>query len=41
MREAANALSGLGTGLYVERMVAGGIAELIVGVTHDPILGRS
>ena len=39
VRDAANALSGLGTGLYVERMVAGGIAELIVGVTRDPIFG--
>ncbi len=39
VRDAANALSGLGTGLYVERMVTGGIAELIVGVTRDPIFG--
>jgi hypothetical protein len=39
VREAADALSGLGTGLYVERMVAGGVAELIVGVTRDPIFG--
>ena len=33
------ALSGLGTGLYVERMVTGGVAELIVGITSDPIFG--
>src|SRR5690606_37723307 len=29
----------LGSGLYVERMVAGGVAELIVGVTRDPLFG--
>ena len=34
-----NALAGLGTGLYVERMVHGGVAELIVGITRDPIFG--
>ena len=39
VRDAANALAGLGSSLYVERMVAGGIAELIVGVTRDPIFG--
>ena len=39
VRDAAAALSGLGTGLYVERMVTGGVAELIVGVTSDPIFG--
>ena len=42
MRQCAtrpHALSGLGTGLYVERMVHGGVAELIVGVTRDPIFG--
>jgi acyl-CoA synthetase (NDP forming) len=36
---AASRLIGLGTGLYVERMVQGGIAELIVGVTQDPLFG--
>ena len=39
VREAATALSAIGTGLYVERMVDGGIAELIVGITHDPLFG--
>ena len=29
----------LGTGLYVERMVTGGVAELIVGITRDPLFG--
>ncbi len=29
----------LGTGLYVERMVEGGVAELIVGITRDPLFG--
>jgi succinyl-CoA synthetase beta subunit len=36
---AAEAMAGLGTGLYVERMVSGGIAELIVGITRDPLFG--
>jgi acyl-CoA synthetase (NDP forming) len=36
---AAQAMAGLGTGLYVERMVTGGIGELIVGITHDPLFG--
>jgi acyl-CoA synthetase (NDP forming) len=36
---AAENLAALGTGLYVERMVSGGVAELIVGVTRDPIFG--
>ncbi|WP_187968331.1 acetate--CoA ligase family protein [Aquibium microcysteis] len=39
VRAAAEAIAGLGTGLYVERMVAGGVAELIVGVTRDPLFG--
>jgi acetate---CoA ligase (ADP-forming) len=39
VRAAAEALAGLGSGLYVERMIAGGVAELIVGVTRDPIFG--
>jgi acyl-CoA synthetase (NDP forming) len=29
----------LGSGLYVEKMVAGGVAELIVGITRDPLFG--
>jgi acyl-CoA synthetase (NDP forming) len=29
----------LGSGLYVEKMVPGGVAELIVGVTSDPLFG--
>jgi len=36
---AASALLPLGTGLYVEKMVSGGVAELIVGVTRDPLFG--
>ncbi|TYR30288.1 acetate--CoA ligase family protein [Mesorhizobium microcysteis] len=36
---AARGLLPLGTGLYVERMVEGGVAELIVGVTRDPLFG--
>lgn len=39
VRDAATALLPLGRGLYVEAMVAGGIAELIVGLTRDPIFG--
>ncbi len=39
VREAAHLLIGMGTGLYVERLVEGGIAELIVGVTRDPLFG--
>ena len=39
VRDAAQAMAGLGTGLYVERMVTGGIAELIVGITRDPLFG--
>ncbi len=39
LRDAAAALAGLGSGLYVERMVTGGVAELIVGVTRDPLFG--
>lgn len=37
--KAAAALLPLGSGLYVEKMVAGGVAELIVGVTCDPLFG--
>jgi acyl-CoA synthetase (NDP forming) len=29
----------LGTGLYLERMVSGAVAELIVGITRDPLFG--
>lgn len=36
---AARGLLPLGTGLYVERMVEGGVAELIVGITSDPLFG--
>ena len=32
-------MAGLGTGLHVERMVTGGVAELIVGVVSDPVFG--
>jgi len=39
VRAAAQSMTGLGTGLYVERMVSGGIGELIVGVTRDPLFG--
>jgi acyl-CoA synthetase (NDP forming) len=39
VREAAHRLVGIGTGLFVERMVQGGVAELIVGVTRDPLFG--
>lgn len=39
LREVAHRMVGLGTGLYVERMVTGGVAELIVGVTRDPLFG--
>ncbi len=36
---AAHDLGTLGSGLYVERMVQGGVAELIVGFTRDPMFG--
>ncbi|CAM5524458.1 acyl-CoA synthetase (NDP forming) [Aquamicrobium terrae] len=39
VRAAAGVLLPLGTGLYVERMVEGGVAELIVGVTRDALFG--
>ncbi|MEQ1952845.1 acetate--CoA ligase family protein [Mesorhizobium sp. CN2-181] len=39
VREAAGSLLPLGSGLYVERMVQGGVAELIVGFTRDPLFG--
>lgn len=37
--EAAFQLAGLGHGLLVERMVEGTVAELIIGVTRDPVVG--
>lgn len=39
LREAAHRMVGLGTGLYVERMVTGAVAELIVGITREPLFG--
>jgi acyl-CoA synthetase (NDP forming) len=39
VRSAAEALLPLGSGLYVERMVEGGVAELIIGFTRDPLFG--
>ena len=39
VRAAAEQLAGLGSALYVERMVEGGVAELIVGITSDPLFG--
>ena len=39
VRSASDDLAGLGSGLYVERMVQGGVAELIVGITADPLFG--
>jgi len=39
VRAAAEALLPLGTGLYVERMVERGVAELIVGFTRDAVFG--
>jgi acyl-CoA synthetase (NDP forming) len=39
VQAAAKALLPLGSGLYVERMVEGGVGELIVGVTRDQLFG--
>ncbi|GLS33955.1 Acyl-CoA synthetase (NDP forming) [Mesorhizobium albiziae] len=39
VRAAAGDLAGLGSGFLVERMVQGGVAELIVGITADPLFG--
>jgi acyl-CoA synthetase (NDP forming) len=39
VRAAAESLAGFGGGLYVERMVTAGVAELIVGVARDPLFG--
>ncbi len=36
---AAGELAGLGTGLYVERMIAAPRAELLIGITRDPPFG--
>jgi hypothetical protein len=36
---AATELAPLGSGLFVEKMIAGGVAELIVGITRDPLFG--
>jgi acyl-CoA synthetase (NDP forming) len=40
VRSTATALLPLGTGLYVEHMVQGGVAELIVGFTRDAVFGQ-
>src|SRR3546814_14283967 len=32
-------MAGIGKGLYVERMVAAPLAELLVGITRDPPFG--
>ena len=40
VRKAAGDLMRLGSGLYVERMIGGGVAELLVGVTRDPLFGH-
>ncbi|TSD84020.1 acetate--CoA ligase family protein [Mycobacterium sp. KBS0706] len=39
VRAAAAAVAGLGEALLVERMVGGAVAELIVGIGRDPLLG--
>lgn len=39
LRAAAKELTGLGEGLYVERMVEAPLAELVVGITLDPPFG--
>lgn len=39
VRDAATALIGLGEALLVERMIGGAVAELIVGIGRDPLLG--
>jgi len=39
LREAAQQLVDIGSGLRVERMITGGVAELIVGTTRDPLFG--
>jgi acetate---CoA ligase (ADP-forming) len=39
VHQAAQELGGIGTGLYLERMVENPIAELIIGITRDPLFG--
>jgi acyl-CoA synthetase (NDP forming) len=39
LEAAARDLLPLGSGLYIEKMVAGGVAELIVGITRDVVFG--
>ena len=39
VRSAAAELLALGSGLLVEKMIEGAVAELIVGIVHDPALG--
>ncbi|MCO6390135.1 CoA-binding protein [Aliihoeflea aestuarii] len=39
VEKAAREIAALGKDLYVERMVEGGVGELIVGVTRDPVFG--
>ncbi|MEO3384691.1 acetate--CoA ligase family protein [Mesorhizobium sp. CAU 1741] len=39
LKAAALELANIGTGFYVERMVQGGVVELIVGVVRDPLFG--
>lgn len=39
VRQAAEALMGLGDALLIERMVGGAVAELIVGIGRDKLLG--
>jgi acyl-CoA synthetase (NDP forming) len=39
VESAARDLLPVGSGLYVEKMIAGGVAELIVGIARDPLFG--
>jgi hypothetical protein len=39
IRKAARHMLTLGSGLYIERMVENGLAEIILGVTRDPVYG--
>lgn len=39
VKSAADDLAGLGSGLYIERMVTGAVAELIIGIIDDPQFG--
>lgn len=39
VRSAAADLAGKGSALFVEEMIGGALAELIVAVTHDPLFG--